>query len=192
MAITIKCPDADCGVAHHVANDLSGKRLKCRVCGSTVTVPNIDPGLPTPAFPTATTPGERCGTVDLFPTVTPPRGDGGGRPPGLQRPGRPLTQSPRSVSAGSRLFAGWAWGIRVASLPSSFELTRASSPGIEPGLRPSRGRVRIRHTPKTCCNTSAPPRNRTPSCGLEDRRAVRHTHRALSDANNPSRGPTGN
>jgi len=26
---------------------------------------------------------------------------------------------------------------------------RASLPGIEPGLRPSQGRVRIRHTPRT-------------------------------------------
>jgi hypothetical protein len=26
----------------------------------------------------------------------------------------------------------------------------ASSPGIEPGLRPSQSRVRIRHTPRTC------------------------------------------
>ena len=28
---------------------------------------------------------------------------------------------------------------------------QVSSPGVEPGLRPSQGRVRIRHTPRTCC-----------------------------------------
>jgi hypothetical protein len=70
-----------------------------------------------------------------------------------------------------------------------------SSPGIEPGLRPSQGRVRIRHTPRTkliqsvetaagadrartespqsesCRDRCASPRNRTPSCSFEHCRA---------------------
>ena len=50
-----------------------------------------------------------------------------------------------------------------------------SSPGIEPGLRPSQGRVRVRHTPRTTIGTgslrSPPPGNRTRPCGFEGRRA---------------------
>jgi hypothetical protein len=46
-----------------------------------------------------------------------------------------------------------------------------SSPGIEPGLRPSRSRVRVRHTPRTSSNSNPPPGNRTRPCGFEDRRA---------------------
>ena len=54
-----------------------------------------------------------------------------------------------------------------------------SSPGIEPGLRPSQGRVRIRHTPRTFrANSVTPPRNRTSSCSFEGCRAIRHTRRA--------------
>src|SRR3954449_628986 len=49
-----------------------------------------------------------------------------------------------------------------------------SSPGIEPGPRPSQGRVRVRHTPRTLRRSllpSPPPGNRTRPCGFEDRRA---------------------
>ena len=49
-----------------------------------------------------------------------------------------------------------------------------SSPGIEPGLRPSQSRVRVRHTPRTMKTgvlPSPPPGNRTRTCGFEDRRA---------------------
>ena len=50
-----------------------------------------------------------------------------------------------------------------------------SSPGIEPGLRPSQSRVRVRHTPRTSIETrplaSPPPGNRTRPCGFEGRRA---------------------
>ena len=52
-----------------------------------------------------------------------------------------------------------------------------SSPGVEPGLRPPQGRVRIPHTSRTYL-PSAPPRNRTSSGSFEDCRAVRHTRRA--------------
>ncbi len=47
-------------------------------------------------------------------------------------------------------------------------LAPASSPGIEPGLRPPQGRVLVRHTPRTCC-LSAPRR------GVEPRLAVPKT-----------------
>ena len=46
-----------------------------------------------------------------------------------------------------------------------------SSPGIGPGPRPSRGRVRIRHTPRTMFSCSTSPRIRTPSCRFEVCRA---------------------
>src|SRR5215470_19526654 len=49
-----------------------------------------------------------------------------------------------------------------------------SPPGIEPGLRPSRGRVQVRHTPRTYRSSrveNPPPGNRTRPCGFEDRRA---------------------
>ena len=46
-----------------------------------------------------------------------------------------------------------------------------SPPGIEPGPRPSQGRVRFRHTPRTLWLSDPPPGNRTRPCGLEDRRA---------------------
>ena len=56
-----------------------------------------------------------------------------------------------------------------------------SSPGIEPGLRPSQGRVRIRHTPRTHARSTAriagarceitSPGNRTPSGRFEVCRA---------------------
>ena len=49
-----------------------------------------------------------------------------------------------------------------------------SSPGIEPGPRPSQSRVRVRHTPRTMKTgllPSPPPGNRTRPCGFEDRRA---------------------
>lgn len=42
-----------------------------------------------------------------------------------------------------------------------------SPPGVEPGLQPSEGRVRFRHTPRTF---RAPGGNRTRNSGLEDRR----------------------
>lgn len=32
-----------------------------------------------------------------------------------------------------------------------FSSVQVSSPGVEPGPRPSQSRVRIRHTPRTCC-----------------------------------------
>ena len=65
-------------------------------------------------------------------------------------------------------------------MPSgSSAMLSVSSPGVEPGLRPSQGRVLIRHTPRTI-SLSAPPRNRTPSCRFEDCHAIRHTRRASS------------
>lgn len=52
---------------------------------------------------------------------------------------------------------------RLAPAPSC----RVSSPGVEPGLRPSQGRVRIPHTPKTF--------RRAPRRGIEPRPAVSRT-----------------
>ena len=45
------------------------------------------------------------------------------------------------------------WPSDVKTLLQS-SLQKVSSPGIEPGLRPSQGRVRIRHTPKTTVSQS--------------------------------------
>ena len=58
---------------------------------------------------------------------------------------------------------------RVAAGRLAIWLQRqASSPGVEPGLRPSRGRVQIPHTSRTCLR-SAPCR------GIEPRPAVSRT-----------------
>ncbi len=51
-----------------------------------------------------------------------------------------------------------------------------SSPGVEPGLRPSQGRVRIRHTPRTYCDQPIPRPGVEP--GLAASKAavpIRHT-----------------
>jgi hypothetical protein len=66
---------------------------------------------------------------------------------------------------------------------------QASSPGIEPGLRPSRGRVRCPPHPEDhvdvgrisnpSCHVSTPPRNRTSSCSFERCHAFRHTRGRL-------------
>lgn len=78
----------------------------------------------------------------------------------------------------SWLALGWAMGhLLLEGTTEEDRVTSVPSPGIEPGLRPSRGRVRIRHTPKTFPK-SAPPRNRTPSSSSEDCRAIRYTCRA--------------
>jgi hypothetical protein len=52
------------------------------------------------------------------------------------------------------------------------------SPGIEPGLRPSRGRVRIRHTPRTkhACRQS-PTRESNPALRLRRPPCAQHTRR---------------
>jgi hypothetical protein len=59
-----------------------------------------------------------------------------------------------------------------------------SSPGIEPGLRPSRSRVRIRHTPRTFFRVLVPSparesdpalRLRRPPCVRHTRGEIRHT-----------------
>ncbi len=87
--------------------------------------------------------------------------------------------------------------LQAAAVPSGSSATLSvSSPGIEPGLRPSQGRVRIRHTPRTY-SRSAPRR------GIEPRLAVsktavliRHTRRAcqvsrpgIEPGSGPSEGP---
>ena len=53
---------------------------------------------------------------------------------------------------------------RLAPAPSN----QVSSPGVEPGLRPSRGRVQIPHTPRTCLRS-------VPCRGIEPRPAVSRT-----------------
>ncbi len=68
--------------------------------------------------------------------------------------------------------------LQAAAVPSgSSAKLSVSSPRVELGLRPSHGRVLIRHTPRTFC-ISAPPRNRTPSCRFVVCRAIRYTCRA--------------
>ena len=94
--------------------------------------------------------------------------------------------------------------LQAAAVPSGSSVnSQMSSPGIGPGPRPSRGRVRIRHTPRTResrvnsqnvrhlfvsgsrlltldsrpFNTS--PRSRTSSCSFEGCRAIRHTRKAI-------------
>ena len=71
-----------------------------------------------------------------------------------------------------------------------------SSPGVEPGPRPSQGRVRSA-TLREHFHFSAPPRNRTSSGSFEDCHAIRHTRRAcfqvsrpgLEPGSGPSEGP---
>jgi hypothetical protein len=70
-----------------------------------------------------------------------------------------------------------------------------SSPGVEPGLRPSHGRVLIPHTPRTY-RFSAPPRNRTSSGSFEDCHAhpahpqgVQVSRPGLEPGSGPSEGP---
>ena len=63
-------------------------------------------------------------------------------------------------------------GLQPVAWPSgSSVIKQMSPPGIEPGPRPSQGRMRIRHTPRTFGQMSPPPGNRTRPCGFEDRRA---------------------
>jgi hypothetical protein len=90
-------------------------------------------------------------------------------------------------------------GLQPVASPSgssAFRQLKMSSPGVEPGLRPSQSRVRIRHTPRTGVrrivpaaassltisqianrsdtdvdSSSAPPRSRTSSDSFEDCRA---------------------
>ncbi len=57
-------------------------------------------------------------------------------------------------------------------------MLRVSSPGIEPGPRPSQSRVRIHHTPRTIHSSSTPPRSRTSSNSFENCHALHHTRRA--------------
>ncbi len=57
------------------------------------------------------------------------------------------------------------------------------SPGIEPGLRPSRGRVRIRHTPRTkCASHQSPARESDPALRLRRPPCARHTRRDLDNS----------
>ena len=63
---------------------------------------------------------------------------------------------------------------RLAPAPSC----PVSSPGVEPGLRPSQGRVQIRHTPRTCSH-SAPRRGIEPRLAVSSTAVlIRHTRRA--------------
>ena len=72
---------------------------------------------------------------------------------------------------------------RLAPAPSH----PVSSPGVEPGLRPSHGsRANPAHS-EDMFLFSAPPRNRTPSGSFEDCHAIRHTRRALSSVSTRNR-----
>ena len=76
-------------------------------------------------------------------------------------------ETPVGVEPTSNCFAGSCRAVWLQR-----QVVQVSSPGIEPGLRPSQGRVRIRHTPRTSCfRHSTPPRNRTSSGSFEDCRA---------------------
>ena len=113
------------------------------------------------------------------------RGDRPRRPRARLRPvrvnrERETTGKAMRGAGGSRTrFRGFADrrpAVRLRRLVASTLPRRAmSSPGIEPGLRPSQSRVRVRHTPRTFVDTdrlpSPPPGNRTRSCGFEGRRA---------------------
>ena len=77
--------------------------------------------------------------------------------------------------------------LQAVAVPSgsSVRLHQVSSPGIEPGLRPSQSRVRIRHTPRTyiCCHRSAPCRGIEPRLAVSKTAVlVRHTRKAISIA----------
>ena len=71
-------------------------------------------------------------------------------------------------------------------------IIRVSLPGIEPGLRASRARVLAPAHSKDMLFLSTSPGSRTPSCGSEDRRAVRHTRKAFCRVARPGvePGPT--
>ena len=117
-----------------------------------------------------------------------------------------------SLSCGATA-ANWSGGIRTpfncfagSRLAIRLQRPSVSQPGIEPGLRASRARVRIRHTPRTCVceggvanrihpascgpsgsstmrgQKSTPPRNRTSSDRFEVCHAIHHTRRASSAA----------
>ena len=63
-----------------------------------------------------------------------------------------------------------------------------SSPGIEPGPRPSQSRVRIRHTPRTCC-FSVPRQGVEPRLAVP-KTAVRPSHSQGMLSSSPSRNRT--
>ena len=74
--------------------------------------------------------------------------------------------------------------MQAAAWPSGSSVKSVSLPGIEPDLRASRARVRIRHTPRT--NRSAPRRGIERASGrFEICHAVHHTRRASSISQYP-------
>lgn len=100
---------------------------------------------------------------------------------------RSLRPSPRQESnlcgratntAGCRYITGAVGGVRPP----------VSSPGIEPGLQPSEGRVRVRHTPRTV--PRAPGGGRTRDSGVGSRRVAItprvHTPAVRSEGVEPS------
>ena len=98
-----------------------------------------------------------------------------GEPREGERRGRRL-EAPAGVEPASAVLQTAARPSGPGALGAPALPRRAmSSPGIEPGLRPSQSRVRVRHTPRTSIETrplaSPPPGNRTRPCGFEGRRA---------------------
>ena len=64
----------------------------------------------------------------------------------------------------------------LASAQPTHEQCSMSSPGVEPGLRPSQGRVRIPHTPRTVADRSrSPARESNPAWRLRTPPCFRHT-----------------
>ncbi len=79
-------------------------------------------------------------------------------------------------------------GLQPIAVPSGSSVMSVSSPGIEPGPRPSQSRVRIQHTPRTCCLS-------VPHQGVEPRltvpkTAVRPSHSQGMLSSSPSRNRT--
>jgi hypothetical protein len=69
------------------------------------------------------------------------------------------------------------WLQRHRTIENGTDIGTMPSPGIEPGPRPSQGRVRIRHTPRTRCRADreSPARESDPALRLRRPPCLRHT-----------------
>ena len=87
------------------------------------------------------------------------------------------------------MFVKVAFGHGTPSFPEDSLLNmQVSRPGIEPDLRASRARVRIRHTPRTC-SLSAPRQGVEPHLAVP-KTAVRPSHSQGMLSSSPSRNRT--
>ncbi len=103
------------------------------------------------------------------------RGDGAARNPIRAARGEaPAGVEPASAVLQTAARPSGPGALRPPALPRR----AMSSPGIEPGLRPSQGRVRVRHTPRTSIETrplEPPTRESNPALRLRRPPCVRHT-----------------